>query len=244
MDIAEVQRIDMTLRKCVQSLCAPIWWESARQAVVRSGTMCVVQTPEALVGITNNHVLETYERHKAEKHDIFCQLGSAPFDPTDNLISRSQHWDLATFTIPRHTLEHFGHKVSAISHWPPKALDKEDHVVFGGYPEARRSVSPGPYPSTMSVDFVSFRLRPHNYSQEHISFHVDPSQVTWLPNVDEPLEPGTSLSGISGGGCFRMIPEEDRIEFGGIIYEGNCLGIIFARQARLISPKGQITHSF
>ena len=32
MDIAEVQRIDMTLRKCVQSLCAPIWWESARQA--------------------------------------------------------------------------------------------------------------------------------------------------------------------------------------------------------------------
>ena len=74
MDIAEVQRIDMTLRKCVQSLCAPIWWESASQAVVRSGTMCVVQTPEALVGITNNHVLETYERHKAEKHDIFCQL--------------------------------------------------------------------------------------------------------------------------------------------------------------------------
>ena len=56
-----------------------------QQAVVRSGTMCVVQTPEALVGITNNHVLETYARHKAEKHDIFCQLGSAPFDPTDNL---------------------------------------------------------------------------------------------------------------------------------------------------------------
>ena len=86
-----------------------------QQAVVRSGTMCVVQTPEALVGITNNHVLETYERHKAEKHDIFCQLGSAPFDPTDNLISRSQHWDLATFTILRHTLEHFGHEVSAVN---------------------------------------------------------------------------------------------------------------------------------
>ena len=40
-----------------------------QQAVVRSGTMCVVQTPEALVGITNNHVLETYKRHKAEKHE-------------------------------------------------------------------------------------------------------------------------------------------------------------------------------
>ena len=242
MDIAEVQRIDMALRKCVQSLCAPIWWESAQQVVVRSGTMCVVQTHEALVGITNNHVLETYARHKAEKHDIFCQLGSAPFDPTDNLISRSQHWDLATFTIPRHTLEHFGHKISAVSHWPPKALDKEDHVVFGGYLAARRSVPPGPHPPTMSIDFVSFRLRPHNCSPEQISFHVDPSQLTWLPNVDEPLEPGTSLSGISGGPCFRIIPEEDRIEFGGIIYEGDySLGIIFARQARLISAQGHIT---
>ena len=95
--------------------------------------MCVVPRHLKLWWVLpNNHVLETYERHKAEKHDIFCQLGSAPFDPTDNLISRSQHWDLATFTIPRHTLEHFGHKVSAVSHWSPKALDKEDHVAFGG----------------------------------------------------------------------------------------------------------------
>ena len=138
-------------------------------------------------------------------------------------------------------MEHFEHEVSAVSHWPPKALDKEDYVVFGGYPEARRSVPPGPHPPTMSTDFVSFRLRPHNCSPEKISFQVDLSQLTWLPNVDEPLELGTSLSGISGGPCFRIIPEEDRIEFGGIIYEGDySLGIIFARQARLISAKGQI----
>ena len=77
MDITEVQRIDMTLRKCVQSLCAPIWWESAQQAVVRSGTMCVVQTLEALVGITNNHVLEP---SGTRPKSTTCQLGSAPFD--------------------------------------------------------------------------------------------------------------------------------------------------------------------
>ena len=41
----------------------------------------------------------TYEKHKADKPDIFCQLGSAPFDLTANQISpRSEHWDLATFT--------------------------------------------------------------------------------------------------------------------------------------------------
>jgi hypothetical protein len=275
MNIAEVQRIDMVLREYVKSLCAPIWWESERQTVVNSGTMCVVKTPEALLGITNDHVFEIYERHRAEKQDIFCQLGSAPFQPTDNLIARNPYWDIATFTIPTYTLKHCGHKAFVASHWPPQAIKADDYVLFGGYPEARdrsgkalfgefcdrklfvsdtefskkglsgsisrRSVPPGPRPPTMSMDFVSFRLRPHNCSPEQVSFHVDASQVAWLPNVDEPLVPGTSLSGMSGGPCFRIIPSEDRIELGGFIYEGDfSLGIIFARQAGLVSASGQI----
>jgi hypothetical protein len=93
----------------------------------------------------------------------------------------------------------------------------------------------------MSIDFVSFRRQPHNCSPDQISFHVDPSQVTWLPNVDEPLEPGSSLSGMSGGPCFRIIAAENRIDLGGFIYEGDySLGIIFARQAGLVSATGQI----
>ena len=60
--------------------------------------MCVLKTPEALIGITNNHVLKIYEKHKAERHDIFCQLGGAPFDPT-------------AFRIPALTLRHWGHRV-------------------------------------------------------------------------------------------------------------------------------------
>jgi hypothetical protein len=241
MKSAGVEQIDMTLRQYVMSFCAPVWWESARQTVVNSGTMCVVETPETLLGITNNHVLEIYERHRSEKHDIFCQLGSAPFEPTDNLIARSQHWDLATFTIPGHTLEHWGHKAFVASSWPPETIKADDHVVFGGYPEVRRSVPPGPHPPTMSIDFVSFRRQPHNCSSDQISFHVDPSQVTWLPNVDEPLEPGSSLSGMSGGPCFRIIAAENRIDLGGFIYEGDySLGIIFARQAGLVSATGQI----
>ena len=231
----------MALRAHVKSLCAPIWWESGRQIVVNSGTMCVVQTPDALLGITNNHVLEIYERHKVDKPDIFCQLGSAPFEPTRHLIARSKYWDLATFAIPEHTRQHCGHTVFVAGTWPPPPIQAADHVVFGGYPEVRRTVALGPNPATMSIDFVSFRRQPHNCSQDQISFHVDPSQVTWLPNVDEPLNPGTSLSGMSGGPCFRLIPAEDRIELGGFIYEGDyTLGIIFARQACLISKQGQI----
>lgn len=237
----DIQKIDMALRAYVKSLCAPIWWESGRQAVVNSGTMCLVKTPEALFGVTNHHVLKIYERHKAEKHDIFCQLGNGPFDPTANLISCSERWDLATFSIPGQTLKHFGHKVFLAREWPPKPIEKDDHVVFAGYLEIRRSVPPGPNPPTMSIDLVSFRRQPHSCSAEQVSFHVDPAQVTWLPNVDRPLETGSSLSGMSGGPCFRLLPAEDRLELAGLIYEGDyTMGIIFARQASLISATGQI----
>jgi hypothetical protein len=235
------QQIDMALRAHVKSLCAPIWWESGRQTVVNSGTMCLVKTSEALFGVTNDHVLKIYERHKAEKHDIFCQLGSGPFDPAAHLISRSERWDLATFTISPETLKHFGHKVFISREWPPKPIEKDDHVVFGGYPEVRRSVPLGPHPPTMSIDFVSFRRQPHHCSPDQVSFHVEPAQVTWLPNVIDPLLPGSSLSGMSGGPCFRLIPAEDRIELAAFIYEGDfSMGIIFARQASLISADGQL----
>jgi hypothetical protein len=178
---------------------------------------------------------------KVQKHDVFCQLGSAPFEPTENLIARSQYWDLATFTIPEQILRHWDSRVFVAKSWPPPPLAADDDVVFGGYPEVRRSVPPRQYPPTMSIDFVSFRGQPHRCSADQVSFHVDSSQVRWLPNVAEPLEPGTSLSGMSGGPCFRLIADEDRIELGGFIYEGDyALGIVFARQANLISATRQI----
>jgi hypothetical protein len=235
------EKVDMHLRAFVKSLCAPIWWESARQFVVSSGTMCLVKTPDAVLGITNNHVLKIYERHKREKADTFCQVGSAPFDPTEHLIDRSECWDLATFRIPRQTLRNFGHKVFVPKVWPPAPINAEDDVVFGGYPEIRRRVPPGANPITMVTDFVSFRRLPNGTNDRRFTFHVDPAKVTWLPNVDDPLQPGDSLSGMSGGPCFRLIPKEDRIELGGFIYEGDyTLGMIFCVQAALVSSTGQI----
>jgi hypothetical protein len=240
MVVSNVQRVDMELRAFVKSLCA-IWWEQGRQTVVNSGSMCILKTPEALIGITNNHVLKTYEKHKAERDDIFCQLGSAPFDPTANLVACSEYWDLATFRIPTLTLRHCGYKVFVPQSWPPAAITMEDHCVYGGYPEHRRQVPPGPRPPTMTADFVSFRASPHGCSESNVSFQIDTATLTWLPNVTDPLREDANLSGMSGGPCFRIIGAENRIEYAGVIYEGRWdIGIIFVRQASLISANGQI----
>ena len=204
--------------------------------------MCVVQTPEGIWGITNNHVLESYERHKDEKPDVFCQLGSAPFDPSENLIERSRRWDLATFSIPEHTLAHWGRRLYVTPRWPPAPITDGEHVVFGGYPEERCTVGPGPFPATMMSDFVTFRQQPHNCSPEQVSFHFDPAQVTWLPNVDTPLHADANISGMSGGPCFRIVAAENRIELSGIVYEGDYpKGIVWARHLCLISARGRIS---
>jgi hypothetical protein len=203
--------------------------------------MCVVLTQDALFGITNYHVLKTYEKAKLDKHDIFCQLGSGPFDPTPNLISCSEHWDLATFIIPELTLQNFQRRVFAMPDWPPTPLQKDDEVVYGGYPEERCSSSPGPNPQTMTADFVSFIGRPHNCSLEDVSFQIEFDNLTWNPNVHQPLKADANLSGISGGPCVRLLRDQKTIELAGIIYEGRWdVGIIFARQAALISATGHL----
>jgi len=152
--MATRDEIDMKLRAYVKSHCAPIWWEQGRRLVVNSGSMCVIKTSEKLFGVTNCHVLTTYEEHKAEKPDIFCQLGSAPFDPIANQMSRSEHWDLATFTIPAQTLQHMNYRVWTSREWPPTPTRLDDTVVYGDYPEERRTVPPGERPPLIPLKFV------------------------------------------------------------------------------------------
>ena len=79
------------LRLVVKSFCAPIWWEIDHKTILGNGSMCVIATPQSVFGVTANHVLTIYEGHKVAHPDMFCQLGSAPFDPIPNLIARSEH---------------------------------------------------------------------------------------------------------------------------------------------------------
>lgn len=55
------------------------------------------------------------------------------------------------------------------------------------------------------------------------------------------LERYPDLSGASGGPCFRIVPDENRIELGGFIYEAHRnYEVIRVRQALLIRSDGSI----
>jgi hypothetical protein len=85
MDEAERKKFDEygasgllpALRLRVMSFCAPLWWEVGGRTILANGTMCIIATPVALFGVTNDHVLRIYEKHRAENGDVFCRSEAA-----------------------------------------------------------------------------------------------------------------------------------------------------------------------
>lgn len=240
-DEAESNGLLQSLRARVNAFCLPLWWEKGRKTILGNGSMVVVATPRKIFGVTADHVVGIYERHRRVYSDVFCQLGNAPFDPLANVLARSAYWDLATFEVPASTLNHWGrdYRIYRADDWPPRTISSGDPIVLGGYPVNRRSQSAGDRPATMSIDFISFIARADNWSESHMSFCFDSSSWYWPQGVG--LDANPELSGASGGPCFVIVPEEDRIELAGFVYEAHTeYEVIRVRQANLIRADGTI----
>lgn len=144
--------------------------------------------------------------------------------------------------IPAFSLKHWGqhHKIYRTEMWPPPTIKNNDPIILGGYPVNRRSQPEGDRPTTMSIDFVSFITRADNWSENHMAFCFD--STSWYWPQGEGLPPNPELSGASGGPCFLMVPDEQRIELAGFIYEAHTeYEVIRVRQANLINADGTIT---
>ena len=228
------------MRQILLRFSVPLWWEINGRQALRNGSMIVVKTREALFGVTCRHVLNAYEYDKHTLPDLFCQLGSAPFDPSANVISLSKAWDLVTFRIPAETLTHIGaHRVLPVAEWPPAPLENGDRIMVGGYPENKRSQSPGSRPELLNIDLVTFISWASNASEHSVSFSLDSS--TWYWPQGNSLEPQPKLSGASGGPCFRLMDKEPYFELAGFIYEGHIpYELVLIRQASLIAADGTI----
>ena len=240
-DEAARQGVLDRLSQTVQSFCVPLWWEVNRNQILGNGTACVIATPQAVFGVTANHVLETYERHKAEQANIFFQLGNVPFGPAFSVIDRSKCWDLATIRIPDFRLNQWVSTpgIYETRVWPPATVKTDDLVIIGGYPKSRRSQSEGERPTKMFNDFVYFIGRVDSSSDDHFMFHLDSSNWQWPKG--EVLPPRPNLGGLSGGPCFLIIPEEKRIELVGFIEEGQTeLELVRVKQANLLNATGRI----
>jgi hypothetical protein len=96
-------------------------------------------------------------------------------------------------------------------------------------------------PKALTAEFVSFLGRPNNCTPEDVSFQIDRQNMTWLPNVDNPLAENANLSGMSGGPCFRRSrPGTESSSRRSFTKGAWDIGVIFARQACLITASGEL----
>src|ERR1700730_15372954 len=73
-----------------QSFCAPVWWwtEAPGQLprVIQGGTACVIDTGEARLAVTGEHVLAGIGSGKDEHPTMTCQVADLPFDAERTLV--------------------------------------------------------------------------------------------------------------------------------------------------------------
>jgi DNA-binding phage protein len=241
-DEYEASGVLARFRDLVRSFCAPIWWEARGTTVLANGSMSIIATTSAVFGVTNDHVLRIYEKHKAANADVFCQLGSGPFDPVQNVIDRSDFWDLATFLIPPLTLQRWGHQIWQAEVWPPATIRSGDGVVLGGDPENRRSTDSSPKPRQLFVDFVSFIPRAENWSDEHMSFCFDSTSWYWPQGVELAAHPNLKMARRSEDWNVGLAQDLRSPEFArefllGAVEEGVPVQVALAKVIRAMGVK-------
>jgi hypothetical protein len=114
-----------------------------------------------------------------------------------------------------------------------------ERIILGGYPENRRKAGPGPHPTSLHTDLVTFLSWVDNAGAESMSIRL--GSENWYWPQGESLEPQPKLSGGSGGPCFRLLSEPPYLELVGFIYEGQVpYEVVKVRQASLIAADGTI----
>jgi hypothetical protein len=229
------------IRKMVallKSCCLPVWFtnESGRRA---HGSMVVVDTGEAVLGITAGHVADRILECCRDESSQRCQLGSM-FLPVDGFIARHSDLDLATFRLSSSAVLASGHRPAVASVWPPITPQLNDTVLLGGYPGLYRREDAGRFQS----DFAYFGARVTDLDKR--SFSVEIPMANSIGLSRELMPPNVDLAGASGGGVFRLTELQSAnnligaLDLTGIIYFGSPgFDVINAHQLSIIKSTGE-----
>jgi hypothetical protein len=231
------------LSDSVQSMCAPFWWnvkrpEDTTAQILHNGTICYVNTGSREIGITANHVYQTYlddlERYGVQA--IECQFGSSTIYPERRAIAQSKRLDIASFDIPA-VFVSAATGLSKTHHhaiqWPPRRVEKSELVVYGGYPGVLRKEKG----SIAELPFQVIAGRVNDVSEQNIVLEPEFQTSRWL-NEEKNDDPG----GWSGGPVFRYAhePPIERLELVGFIYAFPLGQAVLARHADAVLADGSL----
>lgn len=209
------------LQSLLMSFCLPVWFMNESGSRVH-GSMTVVDTGEAILGVTAGHVADRIVECCRGKNALACQVGEALLPP-NSLIARHPDLDLATFRLSASLLARSGRRAAWASSWPPIAPALHEVVMLGGYPGIYRTASGGRFES----DFASFAAPVTDLDERSFSVEIPLADSFSVSRTLMP--PHIDLAGTSGGGVFRLVEGllgrnqlVANLELSGIIYFGSA----------------------
>lgn len=236
------------------NLCAPLWWNEPDQVGPghgrMAGTVCLVNTGSAILGITADHV-HTWITERLDSGAVqWCQLGGHTFDPRNHIVDRDPVLDLATYRLSEIQISATGRHLHSPRSWPPPRLAANDICVTGGYPWELSFTQPAPdgpaysqAPTHRNVSFVHFfsRLTDSAADMDHILI----GEKTSIPWHGKGLPPDTNLGGMSGGPTFRFSESPGELSTLTLcsITSKHSFEVIHARPLTLVHEDGTIVRA-
>ena len=205
----QIPGVHQLLSASAQAMCAPFWWSlqetpDAPATILHNGTICYLDTGEAELGVTADHVLTEY-LHDLEQYGtiaIECQFGSSTIRPEERVKARNSHVDLATLVVPE-VFVTGGNCAPKTQHhpliWPPQRARKDELVIYGGHPGVLRidNVRTADLPFQWVLGGVS------DVSYESIVLEPDFDTLNWINPTPGAIY-NRDVAGMSGGPVFRV----------------------------------------
>jgi hypothetical protein len=213
-----------------------------KAALVRNGTVTLVDFGLGPILITCAHVIQTYRNFMATHENVVFQIGNLELDPIPHLIEENFDLDLATLRLSPEQIKAIELRGEIGSHifqpvkWPSPRIGVGQGVLFGGYPEAFREIH-----SYNELDFPSWSSGGSLVTTAYDDrFSCQFERDRWVSSfgAENDMEL-RALSGLSGGPAF--VHRGLYFDFVGIIYEYQPeLDVLFLRPSQFIRNDGTL----
>jgi hypothetical protein len=244
------------LSHATQAMSAPFWWSLQKDSkpadILHNGSICYLDTGASQLGVTADHVLVEYlsDLDTYGTPAVECQFGGSTIKPEDRILAQDRILDIATLSVPEVFVtaaiqnRRMQHKPL---NWPPVRIEKDEFVVYGGYPGILRENKV----RTADLPFQWIAGGVSDATTHTIVLEPGFETLTWL-NPEPNRVFNRDFRGMSGGPVFRVVDDAIvRLELVAVIYEfmfdadseGNPIGdghTILARHADCVIADGML----
>lgn len=221
-------------------------WDEKPHKNVRSATLTLANLPERQVGITCQHVIESYRRRLQGNGRTTFQAGQVELDILDRLIDEDDALDVATLDLSN--IERFndteelpiGIEFHKPRRWPPEVVSTAEAVHIAGFPEVFRAPKPPHHMDFKTLALAGQPVRSVYSSRLGIQFE----RQYWVGSgLGRDL---TNLSGMSGSPVFVTRGEQiEYFELVGIFFAFSPeYDIALARATTVIAQDGSINRDW